>query len=185
MDIGPHEISIIEKISKRFSKKFRFGYHDTEDIEQQAALYALEGIKAYLPEKGDLENFLCVHVRNRLMNFKRDNYFRLDAPCTGCPFNKNDVCTAFEDKMDCELFAAWLRKREVRKNLMNPAESYYESGSHAPNEIDRRETLSKINSRLDPLLRADFLRILDGVAVPKHRKNKVRQAVQEILDGKA
>lgn len=186
MAIGPQEIEIIERIADRFSKKFRFGYHDAEDIRQQAALYALEGFKSYRPERGDLENFLCVHVRNRLMNFKRDNYFRLDAPCIGCPFRKGeDGCSAFDDKLDCELFAVWIRKRETRKSLMNPAELLIDSGVRDENEIDKKEILSKINSGLDPILRSDFLRILEGLPVPKHRKNKVREAVQAILDDKA
>ena len=68
-------IAIVDKIANRFANTFKFGYHELEDMKQQAWQVALEGLKDY-DGKRPLENFLWTHVRNRLYNFKRDNLKR-------------------------------------------------------------------------------------------------------------
>ena len=61
-------------VTKRLVYKFKFGYHEIEDMKQQAAVFAIEALEKY-DHKRPLENFLWVHVRNRLFNFKRDNFY--------------------------------------------------------------------------------------------------------------
>ena len=36
---------VLENISKRLGHKFKFGYHSYEDMKQQAAIFALEGLE--------------------------------------------------------------------------------------------------------------------------------------------
>jgi len=38
---------VLENITKRLANKFRFAYHTIEDMKQQAAIFALEGLKNY------------------------------------------------------------------------------------------------------------------------------------------
>ena len=78
-------IQIINNIANRLAGKFKFGYHDLEDMKQQARLFAWEGMENYDGIR-PLENFLWTHVRNRLYNFKRNNFGRPDKPCDSCPF---------------------------------------------------------------------------------------------------
>ena len=78
-------LETIEKIANKLCYKFKFGYHGVEDMKQQATLFALEGLDSY-DEKRPLENFLWTHVRNRLFNYKRDNFERPDKPCFSCVF---------------------------------------------------------------------------------------------------
>jgi len=40
-------LTVLENISKRLAYKFNFGYHSIEDMKQQAAIFALEGLKKY------------------------------------------------------------------------------------------------------------------------------------------
>ena len=68
-------LEIIEIVATRLCHKFKFGYHTAEDIKQQARMFAWEGLDKY-DEIRPLENFLWTHVRNRLYNFKRNNYSR-------------------------------------------------------------------------------------------------------------
>jgi DNA-directed RNA polymerase specialized sigma24 family protein len=91
-------IDIINTVADRLCYKFKFGYHSAEDMKQQARLYAWEGMEKY-DGKRPLENFLWTHVRNRLYNFKRNNYSRLEKPCDTCEFFKNKRCMAFDDQM--------------------------------------------------------------------------------------
>ena len=48
----------------------------SEDIEQEAFIIGAKAIDDY--DGRSLENFLYVHLNNRLKNFKRDNYYRLE-----------------------------------------------------------------------------------------------------------
>jgi hypothetical protein len=38
---------VLDNISKRLANKFRFAYHSIDDMKQQAAIFALEGLKNY------------------------------------------------------------------------------------------------------------------------------------------
>ena len=40
-------IKIMERIANRFASTFKFGYHELEDMKQQAWQVALEGLKDY------------------------------------------------------------------------------------------------------------------------------------------
>ena len=75
-------LEVLDKITKKLIHKFRFGYHNAEDMKQQASIFALEALDRY-DGKRPLEIFLWTHVRNRLFNFKRNNYQRPDSPCIG------------------------------------------------------------------------------------------------------
>jgi len=118
-------VDVWEKISKKLGYKFKFGYHSYEDMKQQAAIFALEGLKNY-DHKRPLENFLWTHVRNRLFNYKRDNYQRPDKPCLTCPFYKpkeascTSQCSEFSNKNDCSLYSSWYTRNENKKNIMRP-----------------------------------------------------------------
>ena len=77
---GMTEQEVIETITKvvdRQAAKFRFGYYEIEDMRQEAFIIAMDALDRY-DEKRPLENFLAVHVNNRLKNFKRDNFYRMD-----------------------------------------------------------------------------------------------------------
>ena len=68
-------LEIINKICDRYAYKFKFGYFEPEDIRQEAFIIAVDALDRY-EEGRPLENFLAVHVKNRLNNFKRDKYYR-------------------------------------------------------------------------------------------------------------
>ena len=63
-------VQTIDIIANRLAKKFKFGYHDIDDMKQQARLFAWEGIENYDGVR-PLANILWTHVRYRLYYFKR------------------------------------------------------------------------------------------------------------------
>jgi hypothetical protein len=115
-------LTAIDNITKNLAYKFKFGYHDIDDMKQQITLFALEGIKNY-DHKRPLENFLWTHVRNRLFNYKRDNYQRPNKPCLTCPLYDPNLkqstsgCSQFSNKNDCELYSKWSDRNNAKKNL--------------------------------------------------------------------
>ena len=117
---------VLDNISKRLANKFRFAYHNFDDMKQQAAIFALEGLEKY-DNSRPLENFLWTHVRNRLFNYKRNNYQRPDKPCLTCPLydkaykSSNSQCLKYSDKSECDLFSSWSTRNETKKNIIQPA----------------------------------------------------------------
>ena len=132
-------LEVLDNISKRLVHKFKFGYHDIDDMKQQAAIFALEGLEKY-DNSRPLENFLWTHVRNRLFNYKRNNYQRPDKPCLNCPLydptyrNSTSQCSKYNNKKNCELYAAWSNRNENKKNIMQP--SYIDYDIEHKNDLE-------------------------------------------------
>ena len=141
---------VLENISKRLGNKFKFGYHTFEDMKQQAAIFALEGLKRYDSSR-PLENFLWTHVRNRLFNYKRDHYQRPDVPCNTCPFfDKHRVktqsqCTEFSNRNDCELYNAWYTRNNAKKNIMKPVDIENTPSPSKTLDVEDSSTWAPIN----------------------------------------
>lgn len=186
-------VEVWEKISKKLGYKFKFGYHSYDDMRQQAAIFALEGLKNY-DHTRPLENFLWTHVRNRLFNYKRDNYQRPDKPCHTCPFhdpkllNSSSECTEFCNKNDCNLYSAWLKRNDTKKNIMKPAN--IESVSENSNELNysnllldigNKEILDLINNNISIKNRPIFLKLTGGSKVSKNDIQKLTVEIHKIL----
>lgn len=178
-------LEALTSVIKLLSSKFRFGYHDSDDIKQKGAQFAIEAMasdkyNAALP----LENFLYTHIRNRLINFKRDNYVRPDPPCKTCVFFQAKTCSVFESRSDCTKYTSWEQRNEAKKNLMKPVsdETINESSglSETSDELNIKELEQIINAELPLDLRADYLRLRSGASIPAVRREKVRNAILEI-----
>lgn len=183
-------LEVWEKISKKLGYKFKFGYHSHEDMKQQAAIFALEGLKNY-DKSRPLENFLWTHVRNRLFNYKRDNYQRPDKPCLTCPFyNKNcaSECSEFENKNDCSLFSSWIKRNDTKKNIMKPigihkiAEDNNEMlKDNLIKTISNKEIINLIDKNISIKNRPIFLKLQGGSKVPKSEIKKLINEIKKIL----
>ena len=184
---------VLENISRRLANKFRFGYHDIDDMKQQAAIFALEGLEKY-DHKRPLENFLWTHVRNRLFNYKRNNYQRPDKPCIDCPFFDKSYkcsinqCSKFKDKSECELYAAWSSRNDSKKNIMQP--SYINDNENIHNSLVKDELFhtiqnSEIIKFLDRYIQTEFrecyLKLKHGTKIPKQQLNKLKKHITDIL----
>lgn len=85
------------------------------------ALQALDKYDSGRP----LANFLSIHLRNRLNNFKRDKFQRITKPCERCPLaawiKNEDKCKIYEIKEDCNLYHRWVLTNAAKKSLMQPS----------------------------------------------------------------
>lgn len=181
-------LTVLENISKRLGNKFKFGYHSYEDIKQQAAIFALEGLEKY-DNTRPLENFLWTHVRNRLFNYKRDNYQRPDPPCLTCPFydkhfaKSDNQCTEYKNKQDCSLLSSWLVRNNAKKNIMTPLDIENSTPSSAQeNDISNNQILDLIDQKMPAQYRELYLRYRYGDKISKSDQNKVVKIIKEILD---
>ena len=186
-------VKIVSKIINSLVSKFRFGYHDLEDMRQQGWVFLLDKVLPKWDRKRPLENFLYRSLRNQYINFKRDNYSRQELPCYKCPFydpkNVKSVncnqCSIFIEKMECEKWAAWKVRNDAKKSLTHANEinenSVIDKDDILQN-VEMKEMLELIDRKLPLDLRADFIRIKEGVALSAQRREKVKEAVREILN---
>ena len=196
LDISEQTVlDIIERIVGRVSYKFTFGSYEYEDIKQEAKILALQGLHSYRLESGELENFLWVHVKNRLCNFKRKHFVRLDKPCLACPFKayikKGDLCKLYDDKMDCELYARWANRNETKKNIISPVSMnvvvdadesrMYKSDSPVDN-LYTKEIVELLDSKIGPDLRPIWLQLKGGLKINNEEMGLLKERVKNILE---
>ena len=185
-------LQTIEIISKKLAYKFKFGYHEIEDMKQQISIFALEGLKNY-DHKRPLENFLWTHVRNRLFNYKRDNYQRPDKPCLTCPLydpslqNSSSGCTKYNDKLSCDLYNNWYNRNNSKKNLMHlnnleDIQEYLPNNKNNPDKISNNEIIDIIENKLSGEYRKLYLKYKNGTKITKGEKIKLVEKIKEILD---
>ena len=190
-------LKVLDNISKRLGHKFKFGYHSYEDMKQQAAIFALEGLEKY-DNKRPLENFLWTHVRNRLFNYKRDNYQRPDKPCLSCIFydphcaKSTNQCEEYTDRSNCEEYSTWNNRNTNKKNIMRPVgiEDLKEqnvsisqlSTENSVLELVANEQIIKIlDEKIPSQHRATYLKLKYGDKVYKTDMNKLLDCIKEIL----
>jgi len=175
-------VPIIDKIANRFASTYKFGYHELEDMKQQAWQIALEGLEGYDGTRS-LENYLWTHVRNRLYNFKRDNYFRPEKPCDKCPLFRNEKCTKFKDPLECDLYSRWEKRTEKRKSLMASVE--YNDSDNQQEEIeqylDKKHLFETIDYNMPVELREYWIRLVHGLKLNKNKREQVLLEITLIL----
>ena len=153
--------SIILKVAQKLAPKYVFASYDIEDIEQEAFILGIDGLKRYNSDK-PLENFLYSHVNNRLKNFKRDNYYRQD----------HGSAQKIQDR---------------KKNLLEPIDidCLYSISTKDSTVTDAhiREITELIDKKLPSHLRRDYLKLRNNSPLPKSRKANVIKVIEDIING--
>jgi RNA polymerase sigma factor (sigma-70 family) len=147
-------IDQIQIVVDRISSKYTFHGYEVDDIKQEAFIICMDALDRY-DQKRPLENFLAVHLSNRLKNFIRDNFYTKDE----------------EDK----------KKIMKPKSLSNEdfiPTSYHNTDDH----IDAQSIQYIIDTQLAPEHRADYLKIINDVYVPKKRREEVLEIIKELVE---
>ena len=161
-------LEVINKICDRYAYKFKFGYYTPDDIRQEAFIIALDALERY-DEGRPLENFLAVHVKNRLNNFKRDKYYRQNQKKGDDKQEKlNNSKRYLMDTLDISNI------RDEKEMSMRLDDSFIEN-------IANQELLDIIDEHLSVSFRSDYLRVRDGAYVPKPRREQIIEQILEIL----
>jgi DNA-directed RNA polymerase specialized sigma24 family protein len=108
-------LNVILKVSSKIARKFPIPGYEPDDIQQECFLLAIDALERY-NEELPLENFLSVHLRLRIINFRRDKYLRKKDlhDAANIDFIKNEIlsgdhsigefeCAEIWDKIDREL----------------------------------------------------------------------------------
>lgn len=191
-DLGISEaelVEVIDKVVSLLASKFKFGYHDLDDMKQSGRLFALEALPRY-DKSQKLDGFLYIHVRNQYINYQRDNYYRSKPPCSTCPFNdpqllkSNSGCSVFVNKFDCDKYLNWNSRNDTKKGLMNLKTIDHVSEDHLGETLtdhEKKEILDIIDQKLCPEDRRLFLMLKDKVSIPTAQRRKLIETIKEIL----
>jgi len=180
-NLTQNQIETILRVAKNIAYKYTFGYYDVEDIEQECFLLAQEAVQKYDAARGSFENFLYTHLHNRLNNFLRKKYYRKDFECKICG-GKDPNCESCERRR-----LRFLTKKHLVEpididhvNMEKESSMYYEF--NPLEDMELTEIFTLINMHLEIELRADYLRMLEGISISKPRRNLIEQRLCEILE---
>lgn len=180
-------LAIINKVTSSLARKYKFGYHELEDMKQQGIIIAIEGLERYDGVR-PLENFLWVHVHNRLYNFKRNNFGRPDKPCLNCPLQayKNNMCTLYKNEMECEIYEKWYQKNDIKRALMSSrdSEDTFAETSPIEDELFKKEIFNIIDKQIPINMREDWIRFCNKLKLSKIRRTALIEQILLILKEK-
>jgi RNA polymerase sigma factor (sigma-70 family) len=147
-------IDQIQIVVDRISSKYTFHGYEVDDIKQEAFIICMDALERY-DQKRPLENFLAVHLSNRLKNFIRDNFYTKDE----------------EDK-----------KKVMRPKSLSNEDFIPVTPPNTDNTIDAKAIQQIIDSQLPSEYRADYLKIINDVYVPKKRRQEVVDLIKELVE---
>lgn len=163
----------ILRVANRLAPKYTFNGYDADDIVQEAFIIAVEALPKYDSSK-PLENYLSVCLSNRLKNFVRDNHLRYLS------------ADASDEERE-----AWENKYAAKKNLLEPLpidkvkderEKNMWTKIDFLNDIQSADIFRLIDLHLPVHLRTDFLRMKQGILIPKPRREKIEAVIITILE---
>lgn len=141
---------VISKIAPRYT----FNGYEIDDIKQEAFIICMDALDRY-DEKRPLENFLSVHLSNRLKNFIRDNFYLKDEE----------------------------EKKKVLTPSQIANENLCSDSSDAPElYVTIQEFKDKIDEKIPSCMRSDYLKMLDGIYITKNRKEEIMNLIKDVLN---
>ena len=157
--ISKEGLEILQKVVNRIPGYNAFGCYDREDIQQEAMIMGIE-----VWEKWDgvrpWENFVAVHISNRLKSLKRDKYYRLGLS-DGVREDNN------------------VAKRDLMDTSPEGDEPFRPDTTFE--DMSATDAVNLVLDSLPSHLRSDFQRMANGVTISKPRQRLVEEAVKGIL----
>jgi len=186
-------LAVIDKAIRNLSQTYRFGYYDVEDMMQEGRLEALRLLEkdVFEPDRNcSLEQFIRVHVRNQFINLRRKKMERRAPPCDVCPnaLDGDDFpCNLYLDRSDCKKWAGWVERNTSKKSLVESFEPSQVSLANHVEETDlvrslvAQELLALMDEHMPIILKSDYRRYLEGVRLPKLRRLRIEEEIQNIV----
>ena len=147
-------IKQIEIVVNRIAPKYTFGTYDIDDIKQEAFIICMDALDRY-DQKRPLENFLSVHLSNRLKNFVRDNYY-----------------TTKDDE----------NKKKILKPQHISADDVIKYDTDYEVKLEAKNISSIIDKYLPSEHRANYLKMINNVYIPKRKREELIILIKELLE---
>ena len=114
---------------------------------------------------------------------RRKQLQRLEPPICKCELCKNGAT----NRLDCKKYSNWVKRNTAKKSLMEPFDVndiHSRDISSEPNMEDAilSSSMMKIlDEHMPCTIRGDYRRFVEGVSIPKKKKQKVVAKIKEIL----
>jgi hypothetical protein len=177
---------IIQRISNEHCHK-TFGYLDEEDLKNEIWVICLEKLSDYTPDRGYLEHFLRVSVKNRLINRFKDITKSVRSPCPRCPYflyKENPDCGLYGDnKLQCNKWKNYQLSVESRNSLLNASEPQIEreTGNNILNRVLGSEIKEFIFDNISEEFDHDLNCFLSGRKISKQRIKKLKKEILRLI----
>jgi len=146
----------INKVVLKIAHNYTFPGFVRKDLQQEAFIICMEALSRYTPGR-PLENFLSVHLSNRLKNFVRDNHH------TDPQSAKGKIVQP-----------AQLNNEHM---LLDGSEKF--KVDHT--KLDMAAMKDCIDRHLPASLRMDYLKVVGDSYLPKKRREQVMDEIKAIL----
>lgn len=149
-------MSVIKLVTDRIAPRYTFNGYEVDDIKQESFLICVDALDRYDANR-PLENFLSVHLSNRLKNFVRDNYYLGD------------------DEEKKKVLSPKSLTYEDVPVLLNISDE---------EKLDAKELSLIIDNELPSQYRSTYLKIINNVYVPKKRREEVINIIRNLVNEK-
>lgn len=150
-------ITCIQGVVNRIAPGYVFYGYTVEDMRQEAFIICMEALPRYDGIR-PLENFLSVHLSNRMKNFVRDNHFTGD--------------------VDQDRIKVYQPAQLDHENALVDNHQKYNVDEE---KIDYREMQKIIDKHLPASYRFDYLKMVNDVYITKQRREEIAEVIVEIL----
>lgn len=178
---------VINRIANEHCGK-TFGYLSKEDLKNEIWVICLDKIKDFDYERGELEHFLRVSVKNRLVNRFKDITKSVRSPCPRCPFYNIDSpsnCSKFGDERNlCIKWRNFELSTDSRNSLLNASEPQFErkAKDNILNQVSAKEIQLILLEKIDIRFKRDLEQLISGAKISKQRIKKLKREVLKILE---
>lgn len=178
---------IINRISAEHSKKV-FGYLTEDDLKNEIWVICLDKLNDFDGDRGKLEHFLRVSVKNRLINRYKDVAKIVRSPCPKCPFydllSPSD-CGKFGDSRHlCKKWKKYETSKHSRNCLLNSTEQVIdrEHVDDVLGHMSNVEIKDFLFENISSGFKRDLQCLFDGYRLNKNRLNKLKNEINKIIE---
>ncbi len=164
-------IDIIYRACRKAARKYCFGYHDMDDIVQEAAMFCVTTLdKGKFKPRGDkpmaqqLYCFLRVWARNRQSNYRRDHSCRYGNPTSQLNINKYNIMHPLK-----------IHSQGLTQHNM------FARYSNLDEDFDAEDIQRRILEGLTVVQRKNYFKLLSGVIILPEYEQELYDRISEIL----
>lgn len=181
MDYHKDYIEELQKISRIMGARHSFASYTHEDIAQECVVF---GLKAYVGWKQDMPPgpYIRKHLLNKIRNLHRDVVSRNEPPCNVCYEGRVNECKDSDGRNGCLRHQAWVTRNTSKSSLAHSAApDGHEHLLRNDPEQGKNELSEIIDTHLKQEMRADYLKLVEGVLEDGKDKDKIIKELRLII----
>lgn len=144
-------ITIMQRVVEKIAPRYVTHGYSVGDMQQEAYIMCMEALPRY-DNARPLENFLSVHVSNRMKNFLRDNV-----------------------KIKDEKKHKIVKPTQLTHDVVKVYEENFEE------KLDFQDMAGIVDANMPAAMRMDYLKMVHDFYVPKQRRLEIAGFIQDLL----